>query len=117
MQTSIKINNPVLGETTFSGGISTTEDQRLGFTGGNGSNNNPYKYIPADRSSGLTNQEVFELTKNYIIVIGNSYYLCKSSFNHTDSRIVFYVCKINDRSYTWYSGLNPDDLFYLDGGE
>jgi hypothetical protein len=70
MQNSVKVENAVLGETTFSGGISTTLDKRMG--GGEGESSDSYVYVPL-QGSGLTNKQVFELTRNNIVIFDHQH--------------------------------------------
>ena len=82
MQNSIKISNELFGETTFSGGVSTTNDKRLGAEEGEGGGSDNTKYfvigmngIDPKTGKQYTNGEVFELMKTRVVIFDNHSYI------------------------------------------
>ena len=110
MQNSIKIENAVLGETTFSGGISTTLDKRMG--GGEGESSDSYVYVPL-QGSGLTNKQVFELTRNNIVVFDHQHFIIDAMLIGGPINEVDFSCGglSNAEAFSQYTHGN-DELFY-----
>lgn len=89
MQNSIKVENAVLGETTFSGGISTTTDPRLGAEGeGSGGSSKSSDVVYVDRSNtNLTYGQVFELTKKNVVITSHNAFIYRAYLIGSGARV------------------------------
>lgn len=110
MQNSVKVENAVLGETTFSGGISTTLDKRMG--GGEGGSSDSYVYVPL-QGSGLTNKQVFELTRNNVVVFDHQHFIIDAMLSGDPINEAAFSCGgLGDaEAFSQYTHGN-DELFY-----
>jgi hypothetical protein len=118
MQNSIKIENELFGERTFSGGVSTTLDERLGSEGdGSGASSTPYKLVKKS-GSGLTNKQVFDLMKDNVVIFNHKDFLVGGFYYINDgNELIEFRAQLYEIGVEFIQKTNlPDEEFEIEIG-